>query len=142
MDKATEDKVKRIVTEQLGPAIIASEARMTAHAASLVEDVRKEVRLDHAENRARFNQIYDMALQGVTQNKFIIDTVGTIQDGVQSLARAVGAIEGKELAGVKYKQDASADKERRNKMLLWLLGLIPFGAAAHWLANLLHIGKK
>ncbi len=154
MEESDIEKVKELIRVQLSPALADAERRMMAAATVLVDDVRAEVRRDHAENRTRFDQNYNMAAKAVAQNEFILENQASTREEVvqvrtllQDLLRGIGVREGEDKAKAKIDKDRKDDNEKRSKrreaFLKWLIGLLGTGGIVtmaqklyqHWRGN-------
>lgn len=134
MEQSDVELVKELIDAKLLPAIADSERRMMAAATVLVDDVRSEVRRDHAENRTRLNQNYELAATGVAQNGVILESQAATKEEViqvrtllQELLRGIGIREGEDRANAKIKKDRDEASEKRSKRwesaIKWALGL-------------------
>jgi hypothetical protein len=105
---------------------------MMASATALVDDVRSEVRRDHAENRTRFENAYNVAVKAVAQNEFIIKS----QDEQKSDLKDIRAL----LMGIVDKQGRSDGKDDANgKIIKGVLGTGLLGGIVGWIAKHFHL---
>lgn len=159
--------VRRIVAEELGPALdvrfqeienslIASNTAFQQQVRSEYQDVRIEVRQDHAENRTRIQEVDRQATKAVAQTEIIIGRLDkqdeanvTTQNLIVTLIGEVrswaGRREGEAEAGANFqammREDQDKTEKTRGKIILflkWVIGLASSGGVWTWVSKHYH----
>lgn len=163
--------VRRIVAEELGPvlderfkeiedSLIASNTAFQQQIRTDQQQVRIEVRQDHAENRTRLQEVDRQATKAVAQTEIIIGRLDkqdeanvTTQNLIVTLIGEVrswaGRREGEAEADahfqalIKGNQDET-DKvhEKRMNVLKWIIGLASSGGLWTWISKHYHHSGK
>ena len=149
MEEQDVELVKQIIKDELGPALEAEGKRIEANVITaqhaFQEDIRREVRKDHAENRMRLESNYTMAAKAVAGNEFIIKHLNTQDEEMGHVRTMLGTLlaevklwtgrrEGEAAADAKH--DASTDKK-----IGWIWkagGALGAGGVYKWLADHFH----
>lgn len=171
MEKDEIQLVRRIVAEELGPALderfkeiedslIASNTAFQQQVRADGQQVRIEVRQDHAENRIRLQEVDRQATKAVAQTEIIIDRLDkqdeanvATQNLIVSLIGEVrswaGRREGQAEADAHFqellKDDHDKTEKARGKIILflkWVVGLASSGGLWTWISKHYHHGGK
>lgn len=148
--------IKKILEEELPPALEKKakeiEVRIMASTTAFHDEMRKEVRRDHAENRTRLQQGYDQSTKAVAQNEFLIREVdatkGLVQELLSEVKTFVGRQQGKAETEARYVEEDTkkhnreqSQKHMRFTILKWLGGILASSGVLKWLSGH-HWGSK
>lgn len=135
------ERIRALISELLEPALSerckVMERALTSTLVNFQEDVRSEVRRDHAENRTRLQDNYDMSSKAFAESQATNSSTTRIEERVDGLYTLFGEIkgllgknDGERLAEHRFKENAHADdvirekkRDRRLKIVQWIFGL-------------------
>jgi hypothetical protein len=110
------------------------------------QDIRREVRRDHNENRVRMQATHEVAAKAVAQNELIMAEQQGTKNLVLELLGEVKTLSGR-MFGEKTAEDRMTAKESRNaesndrkrawrfNVLRWIIGMGGGGTLINWLRN-------
>lgn len=163
--------VRQIIAEELGPALdvrfqeiedslIASNTAFQQQIRAEYQDVRIEVRQDHAENRTRIQEVDRQATKAVAQTEVILSRLDkqdeanvTTQNLILSLIGEVrswaGRREGEAEADAHFQARLKDDqdkeekgREKRMNIIKWIIGLASSGGLWTWISKHYHHAGK
>lgn len=146
MDREPSEKIKELIRELIDNEIKLLEDRIMSSVVATFSRIETQQETRHSENRTRTQFLDTKVTEVKAQNEGIMRSQEIIQDSqnetqslVRSLIEKVSREEGIKQGLEKAEQNHDKRKEKRNKILIGIAGMIPISFIAKWLAGFFHV---